>query len=180
MQCALCRRPAVPTDPAVVFSVLGQREVAGRGDIILKGESGANDPVGIALMASLIGAGGLSAGAFGRVGGEFVLQMGVGAAAGVAGGAVLLWFMRRVPLPGEPPEALGDLLGPVPGADDHADERRARHDPRPAAQERPRLRRRQTPRKTTPRPIATQRKMRSRCRPWRSRACVHRRCAPST
>jgi cell volume regulation protein A len=90
-----------PTDPAVVFSVLGQREVSGRGDTILKGESGANDPVGIALMASLIGAGGLSAGAFAHVGGEFLLQMGVGAAAGVAGGAGLLWFMRRVPLPGE-------------------------------------------------------------------------------
>jgi cell volume regulation protein A len=90
-----------PTDPAVVFSVLGQREVSGRGDTILKGESGANDPVGIALMASLIGAGGLSAGAFGHVGAQFLLQMAVGAAVGVAGGAALLWFMRRVPLPGE-------------------------------------------------------------------------------
>ncbi|MCW2933749.1 MAG: cvrA [Actinomycetia bacterium] len=90
-----------PTDPAVVFSVLGQREVSGRGDTILKGESGANDPAGIALMGSLIGAGGLSAGAFGHVGGEFLLQMAVGAAAGVAGGTALLWFMRQVPLPGE-------------------------------------------------------------------------------
>jgi cell volume regulation protein A len=92
---------AAPTDPAVVFSVLGQREVSGRGDIILKGESGANDPVGIALMASLLGAGTLSAGAFADVGGEFLLQMVVGAAAGVLGGLGLLWFMRRVPLPGE-------------------------------------------------------------------------------
>ncbi|MGH3281278.1 MAG: potassium/proton antiporter [Trebonia sp.] len=90
-----------PTDPAVVFSVLGQREVSGRGDTILKAESGANDPVGIALMASLLGAGGLSVGAFVHVGGEFVLQMGVGAATGVVGGAALVWFMRRVPLPGE-------------------------------------------------------------------------------
>ena len=90
-----------PTDPAVVFSVLGQREVSGRGDVILKGESGANDPVGIALMASLIAAGGLSAGAFGHVGAEFLLQMGVGAAVGVGGGVALLWFMGRVPLPGE-------------------------------------------------------------------------------
>jgi potassium/hydrogen antiporter len=90
-----------PTDPAVVFSVLGQREVSGRGDVILKGESGANDPVGIALMGSLIGAGGLSAGAFGHVAGEFLLQMAVGAGVGAAGGAGLLWFMRRVPLPGE-------------------------------------------------------------------------------
>src|SRR5215218_1733125 len=46
-----------PTDPAVVFSVLGRREVAGRSGTILEGESGANDPVGIALMASLLAAG---------------------------------------------------------------------------------------------------------------------------
>ena len=90
-----------PTDPAVVFSVLGQREVSGRSGTILEGESGANDPVGIALMASLITAGGLSAGAFARVGGEFALQMGVGAAVGVLGGRALLWFIRRVPLPSE-------------------------------------------------------------------------------
>ena len=90
-----------PTDPAVVFSVLGQREIEGRSDTILEGESGANDPVGIALMASLITAGGLSAGALGQVGGEFLLQMAIGAAAGVAGGLALLWFIRRVPLPSE-------------------------------------------------------------------------------
>ena len=46
-----------PTDPAVVFSVLGRREVAGRSGTILEGESGANDPVGIALLASLLTAG---------------------------------------------------------------------------------------------------------------------------
>jgi cell volume regulation protein A len=90
-----------PTDPAVVFSVLGQREVQGRSGTILEGESGANDPVGIALMASLVTAGGLSAGAVGHIGGQFLLQMGVGAAAGVLGGRLLLWFIRAVPLPSE-------------------------------------------------------------------------------
>jgi cell volume regulation protein A len=90
-----------PTDPAVVFSVLGRREVAGRSGTILEGESGANDPVGIALMASLIDAGGLSGGAAAHVAGEFALQMGVGAAFGLVGGRALLWFMRRVPLPSE-------------------------------------------------------------------------------
>jgi potassium/hydrogen antiporter len=90
-----------PTDPAVVFSVLGQREVSGRSGTILEGESGGNDPVGIALMASLITAGSLSAGAFARIGAEFALQLGVGAAIGIAGGRALLWFTRRVPLPGE-------------------------------------------------------------------------------
>ena len=90
-----------PTDPAVVFSVLGQREVSGRSGIILKGESGANDPVGIALMVSLITAAGVSAGAFAHVGGEFLVQMAVGLAVGVIGGRVLLWFTRRVALPSE-------------------------------------------------------------------------------
>jgi potassium/hydrogen antiporter len=75
-----------PTDPAVVFSVLGKREIAGRGGTILEGESGANDPVGISLMASLIAAGGLSAAGFASVGTQFVLQMVIGATAGVIGG----------------------------------------------------------------------------------------------
>src|SRR4051794_41602050 len=90
-----------PTDPAIVFSVLGNREVTGRSGTILEGESGANDPVGIALMASLITAGGLSAGAFAGIAGEFLLQMLVGAAVGVLGGRATLWFMRAVPLPAE-------------------------------------------------------------------------------
>jgi potassium/hydrogen antiporter len=90
-----------PTDPAVVFSVLGQREIAGRSGTILEGESGANDPVGIALMSGLLAAGTLSWTAFGHVSVEFALQMAVGAAFGIAGGMALLWFMRRVALPSE-------------------------------------------------------------------------------
>ena len=50
-------------------------------------------------MAGLIAAGGVSAGAFVHVGGEFLGQMAVGLAAGVAGGRALLWFTRRVSLP---------------------------------------------------------------------------------
>jgi potassium/hydrogen antiporter len=90
-----------PTDPAVVFSVLGQSEISGRGGTILEGESGANDPVGIALMAGLIAAGSLSSGALAHVGGKFLLQMGVGGAVGIVGGQSLGWFMRQVPLPSE-------------------------------------------------------------------------------
>src|SRR5262249_51156882 len=45
-----------PTDPAVVFSVLGNREVVGRSGTLLEGESGANDPVGIALMVAILAA----------------------------------------------------------------------------------------------------------------------------
>jgi potassium/hydrogen antiporter len=90
-----------PTDPAVVFSVLGRREIAGRSGTVLEGESGANDPVGIALMSSLIAAGALTAHAVGSVALSFALQMGVGAAVGIWGGFLLLWFMQRVQLPGE-------------------------------------------------------------------------------
>ncbi|HWB67575.1 MAG TPA: cation:proton antiporter [Mycobacteriales bacterium] len=90
-----------PTDPAVVFSVLGGKEIGGPSGTLLEGESGANDPVGIALMASLISAGGLSAGAFGQVVGTFLLQLAVGAAVGAAGGWLLQWAIRRLPLPNE-------------------------------------------------------------------------------
>ncbi|HEY7042073.1 MAG TPA: cation:proton antiporter [Nocardioidaceae bacterium] len=90
-----------PTDPAVVFSVLGRREIGGRAGTILEGESGANDPVGIALLVSLLAAGGVSLGAWGDVAGTFALQMIVGTAIGIIGGLATLWFMRNVPLPSE-------------------------------------------------------------------------------
>ncbi len=90
-----------PTDPALVFSVLGKRQISGRSSTILEGESGANDPVGISLMASLIAAGGLSAAGFASVGTQFMLQMVIGGTVGVIGGRALLVFMRRVPLPSE-------------------------------------------------------------------------------
>ncbi len=90
-----------PTDPAVVFSVLGQREIEGRSGTVLEGESGANDPVGIALMAALLAAGSLSGGALLDVAGTFALQMAVGTIVGLVGGRLLLVLMRRSPLPAE-------------------------------------------------------------------------------
>ena len=90
-----------PTDPAVVFSVLGRREVGGRTGVLLEGESGANDPVGIALLIALLGATGSPAAVAGHVVVEFLLQMVVGAGIGMVAGWLLLEFMRRVPLPSE-------------------------------------------------------------------------------
>ena len=91
-----------PTDPAVVFSVLGNREIGGRAGVIIEGESGANDPVGIALLVSLLAVGSSTGlGAVENVLGEFALQMLIGAAIGLAGGYLLLTAMRRIPLPGE-------------------------------------------------------------------------------
>ena len=91
-----------PTDPAVVFSVLGRREIAGPAGTLLEGESGANDPVGIALMVALISGGSASGGAaIGTAVATFALQLGIGAVVGWLGGRLLLAAMRRLPLPSE-------------------------------------------------------------------------------
>ncbi|TAL45346.1 MAG: sodium:proton exchanger [Salinibacterium sp.] len=90
-----------PTDPAVVFSILGKREISGRAGTILEGESGANDPVGIALMVALLAVTGTGWTAVGQGFGEFGLQLAVGAAIGIAGGFLLSAIMRRAPLPNE-------------------------------------------------------------------------------
>jgi potassium/hydrogen antiporter len=108
---ALVATAVAPTDPAVVFSVLGQREVEGRTGTLLEGESGANDPVGIALMAGLLGAGSLSAGSLAHATGTFALQMGVGLAVGVLGAQALLLLVRRMPLPAEGLYPVRSLLG---------------------------------------------------------------------
>jgi cell volume regulation protein A len=88
-----------PTDPAVMFSVLGRREVAGRTGTILEAESGANDPVGIALMIGMIEFATSDNGTVWTIVREFVLQMSVGLAVGVVGAYALLFAVRRLSLP---------------------------------------------------------------------------------
>jgi potassium/hydrogen antiporter len=88
-----------PTDPAVTFSVLGGREIRGRTGTILQGESGANDPVGIALMIGMIELATTADGSFWTVVQEFVVEMAGGAVIGVAGAAALLPLLRRTRLP---------------------------------------------------------------------------------
>jgi len=90
-----------PTDPAVMFSVLGNREVAGRSGTILEGESGVNDPVGIALMLGLLELAGTDGGSTWAVAVDFSVQMAVGLAVGIAGAVALLPAMRRISLPSE-------------------------------------------------------------------------------
>jgi cell volume regulation protein A len=88
-----------PTDPAVVFSVLGRREIVGRTGTILEGESGANDPVAIAIMVSLLGVSGRGFGPVLHGTEEFLLQMVVGGVIGVLGGLVLRQMLLRLTLP---------------------------------------------------------------------------------
>ena len=96
-QSLLVGTAVAPTDPAVVFSVLGERVAAGGAGTILAGESGVNDPVGIALMAAVLGAGHLGMSAVVQVGSRFLSAMAVGAAVGVVGGGML----RRLVVRGE-------------------------------------------------------------------------------
>ncbi len=88
-----------PTDPAVMFSVLGDREVSGRTGTILEGESGANDPVGIALMLGLIELAQHEDETFWIVVEKFSLQMIVGLSIGVVGGLALGAVIQRLSLP---------------------------------------------------------------------------------
>jgi cell volume regulation protein A len=87
-----------PTDPAVMFSVLGKREVGGRTGTILEGESGVNDPVGIALMVGMIEFATHADSSFWVVVREFLVEMSVGLAVGLAGAWVVLESLRRIHL----------------------------------------------------------------------------------
>jgi len=87
-----------PTDPAVMFSVLGKREVGGRTGTILEGESGVNDPVGIALMLGMLEFATHADSTFWVVVREFVVEMSVGLAVGLVGALVILESFRRIHL----------------------------------------------------------------------------------
>jgi cell volume regulation protein A len=88
-----------PTDPAVMFSVFGRSEIFGRTGTILEGESGANDPVGIALMLAAVSLAQTDSTSIASAAGDFLLELGVGVLFGVVGAYVLVFALRRVALP---------------------------------------------------------------------------------
>jgi cell volume regulation protein A len=90
-----------PTDPAVMFSVLGGREIEGRSGTILEAEAGVNDPAGIALMLGMIELATHADATAWVIGREFLVEMVVGAAFGLAGAWLLIPALRRVALPAE-------------------------------------------------------------------------------
>jgi potassium/hydrogen antiporter len=90
-----------PTDPAVMFSVLGRREVEGRSGTILEGEAGVNDPAGIALMLGMIELATHDDASFLVVVREFAVEMSVGVVLGLLGAVLLIPVLRRVRLPSE-------------------------------------------------------------------------------
>jgi potassium/hydrogen antiporter len=88
-----------PTDPAVMFSVFGRKEVGGRTGTILEGESGANDPVGIALMLAAVSLAQADSTSLAGAVGEFFLELGVGIVFGVVGARIVVFALRRVVIP---------------------------------------------------------------------------------
>jgi potassium/hydrogen antiporter len=88
-----------PTDPAVMFSVFGRKEISGRTGTILEGESGANDPVGIALMLAAVSLAKTDSTSLLHAVGEFCLELGLGVVFGVVGAYGLMLVVRRIVLP---------------------------------------------------------------------------------
>ncbi|HEX2293672.1 MAG TPA: cation:proton antiporter [Gaiellaceae bacterium] len=90
-----------PTDPAVMFSVLAGKEIRGRAGTILEGESGVNDPVGIALMIGMIELAENADATFWVVVEEFAVEMSVGLLIGLLGAAAMRPLLRvSLPNPG--------------------------------------------------------------------------------
>jgi len=107
-----------PTDPAVTFSVLAGKEVEGRSGTILEGESGFNDPVGIALMIGMIELATHGDASALTVVWEFLREMSVGLAIGVAGAAAIAGMIRWAPFPDRTlyPVAVILMVGTIYGA----------------------------------------------------------------
>jgi cell volume regulation protein A len=106
-----------PTDPAVMFSVLGHKEIRGRAGTILEGESGVNDPVGIALMIGMIELAQEADASFWVVVEEFSVEMSIGLIAGVLGAVAMRPLLRfSLPTPGLYPLRTLAAAGVIYGA----------------------------------------------------------------
>jgi potassium/hydrogen antiporter len=105
-----------PTDPAVVFALLSGKELQGRTSAVLEGESGFNDPAGIALLLGFVQLATHKHASIAALFGTFALEMGVGCALGLLGGRALQWLVTRTtsedrqPGPQQPLRALAGIL----------------------------------------------------------------------
>jgi potassium/hydrogen antiporter len=106
-----------PTDPAVMFSVLGNQEIRGRTGTILEGESGVNDPAGIALMIGMVELATNDDASFWIVVEEFGVEMTVGLIVGLLGAVAMRPLLRfSLPTPGLYPIRTLAAAGVIYGA----------------------------------------------------------------
>lgn len=101
-----------PTDPAVMFSVLGGFNLRGRSDTILSGESGFNDPVSIAFMIGAIEVARKTS-TVGAVAVDVIVELVVGMAIGVVGALLLRSLLRLEALADHDHYPIGALFGAV-------------------------------------------------------------------
>lgn len=102
-----------PTDPAAVYAVLRGRSGSDRARTVLEGESGFNDPAGIALMVAVTAAVASSHSSYQHSALRFVEELGIGSAAGVIGGLLLLAGLRVIGRLEAGVQAVGLILGAV-------------------------------------------------------------------
>lgn len=88
------------TDAAAVFAVLRTSGVRLRGKLqpLIELESGSNDPMAIFLTTTLIGLVLKPTTSLPSLAGEFAMEMGIGAAAGMLAGRGSLWLINRIQL----------------------------------------------------------------------------------
>lgn len=86
-----------PTDPAAVYAVLRGKAGFRRARTVLEGESGVNDPIGIALMVAVTAAVAGVESSYLNVALRFFEELAIGSAGGVAGGFLLLAALRATP-----------------------------------------------------------------------------------
>jgi cell volume regulation protein A len=90
-----------PTDPAVVFSVMREGSLAERPKTILEAESGANDPIAIALMVGVIASAVDGTAWLPTVGATLARQLAIGLVVGVVGSWLTRVLLRRLTEPRE-------------------------------------------------------------------------------
>ncbi len=102
-----------PTDPAAVYAVLRGRSGSERARTILEGESGFNDPAGIALMVAVTAAVATSHASYQHSVFRFVEELAIGSAAGLVGGFLLLAGLRLTRHLNDGVQAVAVILGAV-------------------------------------------------------------------
>ncbi|MFC4775594.1 potassium/proton antiporter [Paenibacillus sp. GCM10023252] len=86
------------TDAAAVFAVLGSKNIKRRITSTLEAESGTNDPMAVFLTITLIELIEKPDTNYLKLGMGFVLEMGIGLAAGLLVGMAAIWLMNRIHL----------------------------------------------------------------------------------
>ena len=102
-----------PTDPAAVYAVMRGRSGSERARTVLEGESGFNDPAGIALMVAVTAAVATAHSSYGHSALRFVEELAIGLAAGVVGGLILLAGLRLTRHLENGVQAVAVILGAV-------------------------------------------------------------------